>query len=244
MPLARPEIRIVHSSDLHVDDGYTQRAWGGDGNAPLAAVLKAARIANADLVLLTGDVFEHNRLDAEVLARTAELLAGAGRPVVMLPGNHDPLIDESVWYRGGLVGIANVRVLGAGSDSAVFEELDLAVWGRAHVDYDDMAPLADPAPRLARRHVAAAHGHFVEARLAPGRPGAAWLITPEEIEATGADYVALGHWNVHTPVGKGSVAACYSGSPDYAGTANLVTFGADGRAEIERIAVPGAPAAG
>ena len=83
---------------------------------------------------------------------------------------------KSGW--GGLVGIANVRVLGAGSDSALFEELDLAVWGRAHVDYDDMAPLADPSPRLARRHVAAAHGHFVEARPAPGRPGAAWLITP------------------------------------------------------------------
>ena len=228
MTTASPPIRIVHSSDLHVDDGYTQRAWGGDGNAPLAAVLDAARSANADLVLLTGDVFEHNRLDAAVLERTAELLAGAGRPVVMLPGNHDPLTDDSVWYRGGFVGIANVRVLGAGSDSATFEELDLAVWGRAHVDYDDMTPLADPSPRLAGRHIAVAHGHFVETRPAPGRPGPAWLITADDIEATGADYVALGHWNVRTKVGTGTVPAFYSGSPDYARSANLVVCGNNG----------------
>ena len=35
MPSRTGEIRIAHSSDLHVDDGYTARAWGGDGNAPV-----------------------------------------------------------------------------------------------------------------------------------------------------------------------------------------------------------------
>ena len=241
MTLPRPEIRIVHSSDLHVDDGYTARAWGGDGNAPLAAVLEAARAAAADIVLLTGDVFEHNRLADDILARTRMLLAGAGVPVVLLPGNHDPLTRESVWIRGRLTEIPNVHVLGADGDRARFPALDLEVWGRAHTDYDDMTPLEGAPARSAARHIVAAHGHFTETRPEPGRPGPAWLITPDEIDATGADYVALGHWNVHTRIDACRVPACYSGSPDYAGTINVVRIAADGRTDIMRHGLPGVP---
>lgn len=238
MPTKTGDIVIVHSSDLHVDDGYTMRAWGGDGNGPLAVVLDAARVAGADLVLLTGDVFEHNRLGDDILARTAALLVAAPMPVVLLPGNHDPLIAESVWFRGGLTGIANVHILGAVGDSVLFPALDLEIWGRAHTDYDDMAPLADPPPRRARRHITAAHGHYVDIHPGEG-PRAAWLITPEEIEATRADYVALGHWNVRTVVGTGKVPAYYSGSPDYAKTVNLVRFANSRQTSVESIALNG-----
>ncbi len=222
------DIHIVHSSDLHIDDGYTMRAWGGDGNGPLVAIIDAARAASADLLLLTGDVFEHNRLKNDVLARTASLLTEAAMQVVLLPGNHDPLTATSVWVRGGLTEIANVHVLGHSSDSALFPGWDLEVWGRAHTDYDDMCPLANPPARRARRHLVAGHGHFVELHPGNDAPRAAWLITPEDIEATAADYVALGHWNVRTEVGSENVRAWYSGAPDYAGTVNLVRMRSGG----------------
>ncbi len=44
--------------------------------------------------------------------------------------------------------------------------------------------------------------------------------------ATGADYLALGHLDRPTPVGDGSVRAFYSGSPDLAGTVNVVRLDA------------------
>ena len=50
----------------------------------------------------------------------------------------------------------------------------------------------------------------------------------EEIAATGADYLALGHWDRPMRVGNGAVPAYYSGSPDLAGTINLVRLTADG----------------
>ena len=52
-----------------------------------------------------------------------------------------------------------------------------------------------------------------------------WLIGDEDLLATGADYVALGHWNAPAKVGNGGVAAYYSGSPEYAGTFNVVRLG-------------------
>ena len=54
------------------------------------------------------------------------------------------------------------------------------------------------------------------------------IFSDEEIAATGADYLALGHWDRPMRVGNGAVAAYYSGSPDLAGTINLVRLTADG----------------
>jgi len=58
------EIRLVHSSDIHVDDGRIAAAHDGDGTAGLAAVFAAARGLRADVVLLAGDTFEANQLSA------------------------------------------------------------------------------------------------------------------------------------------------------------------------------------
>lgn len=243
MPLTKPtdDVVIVHSSDLHVDDGYTARAWGGDGNAPLAAVLRTARDIAADIVLLTGDIFEHNRLKTPILDRTRSVLADAGLPVVMLPGNHDPLMPGSVWDRGALGEIENVHVLGHDSHTATFPTLALDIWGRAHTDYDDVNPLEGSPERSARWHVVAGHGHFAEERPAAGKPGPSWLFTTEEIEATGADYVALGHWNRQIRVGTGDIPAWYSGSPDYAGTVNVVRLNGSVGVEVSHAPIEGAP---
>ena len=77
----RDEIAIVHSSDLHVDDGYTARAHGGDGTRVLRVVLEAACEAAVDVVLLVGDVFEHNRLPLDLLDRTGTVPLTAGGAV-------------------------------------------------------------------------------------------------------------------------------------------------------------------
>ena len=54
----------------------------------------------------------------------------------------------------------------------------------------------------AGRRIALAHGEVVE-RL-PNGPGfrASWLISHDDLDATAADYVALGHWNRYARVGR------------------------------------------
>jgi DNA repair exonuclease SbcCD nuclease subunit len=210
-----PEVVLVHSSDVHVDDSR--------GTAGLKAVLATVGALGADLVLLAGDTFESNQLSPAVLDRAARLLAEAGMPVVMLPGNHDPALPDSVFVRGGIARVPNVSILGVTQDEAVsFPAYDLEIWGHAHRDYFDMAPLRGPRPRSTRWQVAMAHGHYEppETRANPLRPS--WIFGDEEIAATGADYLALGHWDRPMRVGNGAVPAFYSGSPELARTVNLV----------------------
>jgi DNA repair exonuclease SbcCD nuclease subunit len=186
-------------------------------------------------VLLAGDIFDHNRQPLSLIDDTARVIADAGLPVVILPGNHDPLVPESVYRRGGLADPNNVKVIGLTEEEVItLPEFDLEIWGRAHMDYYDMSPLRDPRPRSTRWQIAVAHGHFEEGPLDPDRLYGSWLIQPEDIAATGADYVALGHWNRAVQVSDGAVPAYYSGSPDLAKTVNVVRFTADGTVRVHR----------
>jgi len=231
-----PEVTIVHSSDLHLgtDDSFSDR----DRLANLPKVLNAALEVEANVVLLAGDSFDNHRQPVELLERAAGILREYARPVVILPGNHDPLTPDSVYRRGGLGEVANVSILGLNAGKAVlFPEFDLEIWGHAHFDYTDMSPLANPRPRTTRWQLAAAHGHYVDAVRDPNRLIGSWLIHHEELVATGADYVALGHWNQSVAVGNGEIHAHYSGSPEYTGTVNVIRLKSDGSIEVGKTQV-------
>jgi DNA repair exonuclease SbcCD nuclease subunit len=235
---ARREIIIVHSSDLHLgtDDSFSS----ADRLETLPKVLRTAHEVNADIVLLAGDSFDNHRQPEPLLERASQILRDYAKRVVILPGNHDPLTPDSVYRRGGLANISNVSILGLNVDETVtFSDLELGIWGKAHVDYTDMSPLASPAQRAMRWHIAAAHGHFVDEIRDPNRLIGSWLIHREELEATDADYVALGHWNQATKVGNEDKHAYYSGSPEYSGTVNVVRLRDDGTIEVHSATVNG-----
>jgi DNA repair exonuclease SbcCD nuclease subunit len=229
------EVILVHSSDLHVDEDRAARSGGGDGTVGLRAVLATARAVQANVVLLAGDTFESNQLGSAILDRTGRMLAEVGIPIVILPGNHDPALPDSVFVRGGFGLIPNVSILALTHDETVpFPLFDLEIWGHAHRDYFSMAPLRGPRPRSTRWQVAMAHGHYEppETRVNPLRPS--WVFSDEEIAATGADYLALGHWDRPMRVGNGVVPAYYSGSPELAGTVNLVRLTPAGEVVVTR----------
>jgi DNA repair exonuclease SbcCD nuclease subunit len=232
------DIVLVHSSDLHVDEDRAV-ASGGDGTTSLHSVLTTARAVRADVVLLAGDTFENNQLGSATLDRAGRLFAEADLPIVILPGNHDPALADSVFVRGGFGSLPNVSILGLTHDEAVLlPAFDLEIWGHAHLDYFSMAPLRGPRQRSTRWQVAMAHGHYEppETRANPLRPS--WVFSDEEIAATAADYLALGHWDRPMRVGNGVVPAYYSGSPGLAETVNLVRLTAAGEVVVTREPLP------
>jgi DNA repair exonuclease SbcCD nuclease subunit len=240
MPRPTPpdDIVIAHSSDLHIDGEDGHAKYGIDGVVSLIAVLAAAREARADIVLLAGDTFDNNRVPAAVLDEVARLLADAAIPVVILPGNHDPALPDSVFVRRGLARVANVSVLGVTDEESVaFPQHDLEIWGHAHRDYEDMVPLRGPRARNTRWQIAIAHGHYEppETLATPLRPS--WLFSDDAITATEADYLALGHWDRAARVGDGVVPAFYSGSPSLAQTVNIVRLNSVRGVHVSRVPV-------
>lgn len=236
---AKKDVVIVHSSDVHVDARPLPGTGAHSGTMMLAAVLDAAHCVGADLVLLAGDTFDSHRQPEELIARAAALIAGAAVPVVILPGNHDPLVPGSVYQRMGET--PNLHVLGLTHEEAVvFERLDLEVWGRPHRDYVDMIPLEGARERRTRWQIAMAHGHYEPVPDRSTRIRPSWLIGDEELAATGCDYVALGHWNRSARVGDGRVQAHYSGSPDYAESVNVIRLSHAGEVHVSSSPVNGA----
>src|SRR5438309_2334932 len=157
----RRDIVLVHSSDLHVDDDRIAALNGGDGAGPLRHVLLTARELGADIVLLAGDTFDNHAVTTGTIDRAGQLLADAGLPVVILPGNHDPATPDSIWLRGRFDEIGNLAILGVTNDRAVaFPAHDLEIWGNAHRDYMDMVPLRDPLPRASCWPIALGQGHY------------------------------------------------------------------------------------
>jgi DNA repair exonuclease SbcCD nuclease subunit len=230
----RPALRLLHVSDLHLEE--PQDAAHLRALAPLAAARRA------DVLLIVGDFFDHARVSAATLQAAADALGQVPARVVILPGNHDPLVPRSPYARADLG--AHVHVLTApGGETYEIPELDLAIWGRPHCDWDDFRPLERVPPRgPATWQVALAHGHL---NRGPADRGRAYPIAREEIAASDRDYVALGHWDVPFDASSGGVTAAYSGSPSRLGTCALVTLrlhpGLGRQVTVEQVPVPARP---
>jgi len=177
-----------------------------------------------DLVIVAGDLFDHNRVDNALVGFAAQQLRRFPVDVVVLPGNHDCLMPGSVFDRAALWrDCSNVAVI----KSLEGETLDLpglgvTLWGKPHDSYEhDVRPLVGiPHPqRNGRWHVAVAHGYYVGAEL-PLHPS--YHITEEEIAGSGWDYIALGHVASFRCVCNEPVKAYYSGSPSVSGTVAIV----------------------
>lgn len=221
----RKPIRVLHTSDIHLG-GYDFANPGGVDNRAqraLKALVDLSIQAETSLVIIAGDLFDHNQVDATTLEFTLRELFRAFVPVVILPGNHDCLVPDSVYRRAYFSKLApNVRVFTAlQGEKFSFPELALAIWGKPINSYGgDLRPMAGIPPRGKEQwQIAVAHGYYVGARASQN---CSFQISEEEITQSCQDYVALGHWTVFRCVCNGPVKAYYSGSPSETGTVAIV----------------------
>jgi DNA repair protein SbcD/Mre11 len=239
-------IRLLHTADVHL--GATFKVLGDRGREQhrqvretFAQVVTLAVRERVDAVLIAGDLFDSAaaaRVQAAFAAEQLGRLGEAGIPVCAIAGNHDPLGEGSAALWEDLAArCPHLSVLGPTLECRVFPERDLTVVGRSIADrLSAESPLAGlPVPRRTHFLVGLAHGSIQRPDL-PARFG---LMTPEEIAASGLDYLALGDWHSARDASSGGVKAWYSGAPEMidldepdSGTVCLVTLRAPGDIEV------------
>ncbi|MFC1957701.1 exonuclease SbcCD subunit D [Chloroflexota bacterium] len=225
--------RIIHSSDLHLT------SLGDIACRSLETLVEMAGKVNADCVIIAGDLFDHNRVNDDLITFVVEQLRQLSMPVVILPGNHDCLIPNSVYNKAELWdGATNIRIIrDPQGETLTLPDMGISIWGRPITSYDhDMRPLDGvPVPQEnGQWHIAMAHGFYVSDE-SPVFPS--YHITEEEINASGQDYIAMGHLVTFGCVSDEPVMACYSGSPSLADTVAVVDFDEETGVQVTRYSI-------
>ncbi len=132
-----------------------------------------ARRHDAAFVVVAGDVFESNQLRRSILMQAFEALRACPVPVVLLPGNHDPLDAASIYKDPAFVTNcpSHVIVLTDSSPVAVAPGVEIlgAPWFSKRPETDlvaqALAAIEPPSPGTYRVLV----GHGAVASLSPNR---------------------------------------------------------------------------
>lgn len=230
-------IRVIHTSDIHLGEDGTGDNGGPRNRAEraLKALVDLTIQLRASLLIIAGDLFDHNRVDASIVEFAQRELLRSRVPVVILPGNHDCLALDSV-YRLPYFSksLPNIHIFTAPEGERIsFADLDLAVWGKPIISYDgDLRPMIGVPPRgIERWQIAVAHGHYVGALTDEPH---SFQISEEEIVRSSQDYVALGHLGAFRCVCNEPVKAYFTGSPSITGAVAVVDFDTEVGVEVCR----------
>ena len=232
-------MRFIHTGDWQigmraVHAGIAAEAVRAARLTTAARVCRLAAKEAVDFLLLTGDTFEDNAVDRELVERVAALLDGAGCPVYILPGNHDPIQPGCVWEHPAWRSAGNIAVLSEPSPVPVRGGNLLPCPLRVRRSQEDPTAWIKGGDAKDTIRVVVAHGNAGEIMAEDG----GFPIPLDTRARAGADYVALGHW--HSTLlfeTGGATRMAYSGTPE------PTKFGEpdSGNVLVVSIAGPGAP---
>jgi nucleotide-binding universal stress UspA family protein len=202
-------IRFLHTADWQIGTQFGQFEPDEAAHLAEARFETVRRIAGeaaarkVDAVLVAGDVFDLQTVSDTVIRRLFGALQGFTGPWIMLPGNHDAALVESVWTRAQRLNCIapNVRVvLEPGVvllDACRCALLCAPLTQR--ITYDDTTGFFDTTETPAGYHrVGLAHGSvsgILQDGIDSSNP-----IAPTRAASARLDYLALGDWHGHLRV--------------------------------------------
>jgi len=203
-------------------------------------VIAAALDEGAAIVLIAGDLFDSNeqsQRNIDLAIEQFNLLGSHNIPVCLIPGTHDSLDSSSIYRKVFFENkCPNLKVFTGKNNSCheyaeledrsshgyadlennsfrEYPELDLTVYGQPNLSNRSYtSPLKGLKRSTSTKfHVAMAHGSFyIPDRTAEDDH----VFRPEEIQASGMNYLALGHW--HRPYRcSENPPAWYPGPPEW-----------------------------
>jgi exonuclease SbcD len=223
-------LRLLHTADVHLgarhaDLGEQAAAQRERQFAAFQAAIELAIAEKVDVFLIAGDLFDSNtqpRRSVERVAAELKRLVAARIRTVIIPGTHD------VYDRASLYRVHDIAVLAGSTEDDDFVTVLTPDRPSVHLGACDVivhgpvfatkraphSPLRDLKVRGgdgATWHVGMVHGSLA----IPDRTDRdEVVVTREEIEATGLDYLALGHWHSAQQGKAGATTWAYAGAPE------------------------------
>lgn len=212
-------INVIHTADWQIGKSFGNIP--GDAGAMLREqrfqtirrIAELARERAADAVLVAGDVFDSNAVKDDTIRRAINAMEGFAGPWVLLPGNHDAALAESVWTRIVRWGVPENLRLATSPEPIVLGDGRMAVLPaplrrkQEVVDLTEWFDGAETPPGAVR--IGLAHGS-VASRL-PQQAEAKNPIADDRADRARLDYLALGDWH-----GTREIAprTWYAGTPE------------------------------
>ena len=229
-------MKFLHTADWQI--GMRAAMLGDKGERVRAARLESARHAvecarreHVDFVVVAGDTFEHNGVQRLKVREAAKILGGAGCPVFIIPGNHDPLTPGSVWEDTAWNEWSNLNILTRPEPVQTAAATIYPCPVSAGDSRDDPTGWIQAEGDVIA--IGIAHGSVENAAYEQTLP-----IARNSAAVHGLDYLALGHFHSKTLYNDdaGAVHMAYSGTHE----ATAFTEQASGNVLIVDIAHRGA----
>ena len=228
---AHTMLTFIHTSDWHL--GQTNRRLGpraGDFSQwrldAARRVFELAAEKKVDFVVVAGDVFDSDTPSPATMQAAVEILRDAPVPTYIISGNHDPLIEGSVWFHptftDALAGVKNVH-LSRASETLQVNNGDVVLYScpvvAKHSREDSTAWIPNSPRSENQARIALAHGgwkgYWQSAEYsAPGSELNS--ICDQTASRCGLDYLALGDYHSFTPDNHPAAfqRTYYSGTPE------------------------------
>jgi DNA repair exonuclease SbcCD nuclease subunit len=218
-------VLIAHLSDLHLGRASPGDPHGAQRLDSFRAALTTLGQLNPEALVIAGDTFDGPHVDLPIVEDAAKSLSRFknedGNPisVVIIPGNHDPSEATRLWtaFRRDLGTCVHLseqpNVIELAEGKLVVEAYPCATRYSGEPPWEKRLPV----PTLADNsvHVVVAHG-TLQGGPVPEEDTDAYPFTSSDLEALGANYVALGHFHgIYPAWGDGDECRrgfCYSGT--------------------------------
>jgi hypothetical protein len=235
-------VHLLHTADWQIGTRF------GQFSAEEAALLTEARFETVEkiaqlastravhAVLVAGDVFDQQTVTDKVIRRLFASLAGFSGHWIMIPGNHDAALPESVWTRAARLNCIppNVRLLLTPQVASFDEGFSvLAAPLTQRRTFDDVTDFFDGAA-TPEGHVRIGLSHGSVLQRLPEGIDAGNPIAEDRVARAALDYLALGDWHGVYTVNE---RMWYSGTPE----TDRFRQNRSGMVLEVTIAAPGAP---
>lgn len=211
------QVSFIHTADLHLDSSFSSLQDGNKAEIRrneleqcFENIVEKVRSTNSNLLIISGDFFEDSNIKGSTVLKAKNLFSELyTTEIVICPGNHDPLKQNS--YYNAKWG-SNVHILEDTNQVLYFEKYNTCIYNMGSKGYvdRDFDILKNISVEQEHFNILIFHG-TVDMPFEEGNYNS---ISSKKLSSLGMDYIALGHMHCYSRLYVDNTLLINPGSPE------------------------------